>query len=366
MGACTPAPVPADNKSLSAIAHLMDSLENADAFSGSLVISKSDSVVFEAYYGLANRTFNVPVTRDTRFDMASVNKSFVAALVLLACEEGKLALDDKLNERLPFPVDPSLHPEITLHQLLTHTSGLPDYDGVAPELRAHGFARFKRLHFTNQEYAEFIAGLAPVANPGERFYYSNFGYHLLCIVLEEQYQKDFNALLQEKICGPLNMENTFNSIDNEAVFENVATGYQFDENAGEWRKNNFIDLTLGRRIFTTAKDLQQWGAAMLDNRLLSDSSRLMMQTNHLGGLEEKLSYGYGWVVYGPNQTFAMGDLGINTPYIIHGGATEGFKAMLIIEQEEGWIVSLLSNSGNRTNEMELGKKLIHHLLKLKE
>ena len=327
-------------------------------FSGSIAVSHNDSLVLAHQLGLANRVWNIPVSAETRFDIASLNKSFVAGLIMLAVEEGKINLEDKFVDVLQMPYSGKFDSTITIHHMLTHTSGLPDYDAIPEELRQNGFARFKRMHFKNPDYVDFISRLKPVATPGTRFYYSNFAYHLLSILLEDIYDSSFNALLQEKICVPLELVNTFNSIDNEAVFEHVAEGYLYDENSNEWKSNSFIDLTLGRRIFSTSLDLQKWGMAMTNNRLFRAESRQIMHKNHLAELTGDLSYGYGWVVYQKGESFKMGDLEIDMPYIIHGGETEGYKSMLVVINNGEWVISILANSGNKTNEMELIKRIV--------
>lgn len=341
---------------------LLENIHADDRFHGCVVIGNQDTVYCQKAIGLANRSWDIPMTLDVRFDIASLNKSFVAALVLLAVEEGKLRLEDRLSDVLShYTAAANFDSQITLHQMLCHTSGLPDYDRVSEDLSAHGFARFKRLHFDNEAYVTFISELKPVASSGERFYYSNFAYHLLCILLEDTYQTSFAEILQEKITKPLGMENTFSTTSNKAVFPRVAEGYNYIESGAHWERNNFIDLTLGRRIFSTASDLYRWAQAMNDDRLLNKHSRSIMQQNHLSNIGADFSYGYGWVVYGKKEKYRMGDLGIDKPYLIHGGSTEGYKAMLVIINEGEHILTLLSNVGNRTNEMELTKAIIQIL-----
>ena len=353
--------VPPDPR-YAAIDTLLLTENEAGRFSGSVVIGNQDSMLYERHLGTANRVWNVSVDHETRFDVASVNKSFIAALILLAAEEGKLRVTNRLTDLLSgFNYQGTFDSAITVHHLLSHTSGLPDYDGVPKELSADGFMRFKRLHMTNAEYVDFISKLPPVAPPGQQFYYSNFAYHLLSIVLEEIYQQPFAEILRLKICEPLNLQQTFSTTANQAVFPRVAEGYDYVEDKNRWVRNRFIDLTLGRRIFSTTYDLYLWGKAMNDDRLLRDSSLQQMQRNYLEALTHEFSYGYGWVVFETDEQFAMGNLDINEPYIIHGGNTEGYKAMLVNVNRGNLIFSLLANTGSQTNEMELTKKIIHIL-----
>ncbi|HAA24152.1 MAG TPA: hypothetical protein DCP28_37310, partial [Cytophagales bacterium] len=140
----------------------------------------------------------------------------------------------------------------------------------------------------------------------------------------------------------------------------VAEGYLWRE--GAWERNGFIDLTLGRRIFTTGRELYRWGQAMTDDRLLPDSLRQQLYANHLQGVNSPIAYGYGWVPYTPGGAYPMGNLELDRPYIIHGGNTEGYRSLLAVVNEGEYTVALLFNVGDRTDETELAKKILHLLI----
>jgi len=334
-----------------------------DRFHGSISIGIQDTMLFEKQYGIANRDWNIPITAGTRFDIASVNKSFIAGLILIASEEDKINLDDRLVDLLKsHRYRGEFDEQITIHQLLTHTSGLADYNGVSKDLSANGFVKFKRSHFNNDEYVDFISQLEPRAKPGQLFYYSNFAYHLLCIILEDLYQLPFPDILQQKICIPLNLIHTFSSTANEEVKPQLAEGYDYDQESATWKRNNFIDLTLGRRIFSTSLDLLKWSRAISNGEILSNTSRTIMCQNHLSDITDELSYGYGWVICDKNTKSKMGDLEIDLSYRIHGGSTEGYKSMLIDIEQGRYTISFLSNSGQRTNEMNLAKNIVKLIL----
>ena len=342
---------------------LFQGAHDMDEFHGVVLVGSRGKVLFEKAYGIANRVWDIPMRKDLRFDIASVNKSFIAALILLAVEEGKVSLETPLVELFPnAESEEDFHPNITLHHMLSHTAGLPDYDAVLDDDTMEGFKRFKRKHFTNAEYLEFIRQLPTVGEPGQQFYYSNFAYHLLAIILEEIYDQSFGELLLEKICEPLGMQHTFSSSSNEEVFPNVVEAYNYVSETGSWTRNNFIDLTLGRRIFSTAGDLFLWGEAMNDDRLLSKASRDVMLTNHLQGINKNISYGYGWVIFDGAGDYGMGNLGLDANYIIHGGSTEGYKAMLYNINQGEYTVAFLSNVGDKTNEMKMARDVAQILM----
>ncbi|NGP75279.1 beta-lactamase family protein [Balneolaceae bacterium YR4-1] len=325
-------------------------------FSGTVTVSSGETTLFSKATGIADRSWDIPMQPDYHFDIASINKSFIVALILLAVEEEKVSLQDNLTDLLSgYTYSGQYHKDITIHQMLSHTSGLPDYDSVEPELSANEFLRLKRMHFNNAEYVDFISNLKPADEPGEKFYYSNFSYHLLAIILEDIYESEFNSLLQEKISRPLNLSNTYSETSRRKVHQEVAEGYTLKD--GEWLRNDYIDLSLGRRIFSTSRDLYRWALAMDDTTFLRKESLRLMKTNHLQDISNRVSYGYGWVIHEDNTNYEMGKLPTAKPYIIHGGSTGGYKSILVNLNNGEWIISILSNSGNQTDELKMAQDI---------
>ncbi|WP_200975044.1 serine hydrolase [Echinicola sp. 20G] len=350
------------NFTVSRLDSLIVAENKMDQFHGSILVGSQDEIIYHSAIGLADRNWNIPVSLDTHFDVASLNKSFIAALVLLAVEESKLKLEDSLKDLLSnYQYQGNFDSNITIHHMLCHISGLPDYDSVNDSLSKHHFKAFKRLHFSNKGYVDFISQLPKIDFPNQQFYYSNFAYHLLCIILEDTYHTSFPELLKTKICQPLGLENTYSTTSNETIFPELAEAYNWNPDSKSWIKNNFIDLSLGRRIFSTSEDLYKWAKAMNNNQLLSPASLQQMQTNHLAHLTDQIAYGYGWAIFDRKGHYKMGNLDLPQPYIIHGGATEGYKSMLINIDHGTYIVAFLSNVGDQTNEMTLAKKIAHIL-----
>ncbi|MEO1655051.1 MAG: serine hydrolase domain-containing protein, partial [Bacteroidota bacterium] len=335
----------------------------AKRFDGTVVIGTKDAVIYSQAWGLANRVWDIPLEPEHRFDICSLNKSFVAALMLKAEEEGKLSLNDPLVDHLKdYTYTGHFDSNITLHQMLSHTSGLPDYEQVAPELYKDWGRAFKRKHFSSASYVDFISQLSVKGKPEGQFYYSNFAYHLLMIILEDVYQMPFAELLKVKITRPLSMDRTFSPISNETVFKQVAEGYNYEKKTDSWKRNQFIDMSSGRRIFSTAFDLYLWAKALDSPGILSEKSRDLMFRNHTKAINPDISYGYGWAVHDGQKSYRMGNLGIDRKYIIHGGSTEGFKSMLINIEQGQYIISFLANTGDQTNEIRLAQQIVAILI----
>lgn len=342
---------------------LFQSRFQQDLFHGGVVISNQAEILYEKYFGIADRSWNIPFEKNTKLDIASVNKSMIAALVLKAVEEEKLNLEDRLIDLLSeFSYEGRFHPDITLHHLLSHSSGLPDYGDIPDELQQDQFLKFKRLHFSNESYVNFISSVEPINSPGKQFYYSNFAYHLVTIILENVYEMPFGNLLEEKLTRPLGLTHTLSESNNRMIVSNLAEAYSYQAETDTWVKNPFIDLSLGRRIFSTPHDLQRWAQVMDTPGWLTNTSLDLMKQNHLSDISTMISYGYGWVIFDGETEINMGNLNINLPYIVHGGSTDGYKAMLININSGEYIISFLSNVGNRTQEMQLAQKLTNILI----
>lgn len=345
---------------------LIVSEHQAKRFDGTLVIGTKDSIIYQKAIGIANRVWDIPMQMNHRFDICSINKSFVATLVMKAVEEKRLSLDSHLSDYLKtYSYSGSFNSDITIHQVLTHTSGLPDYAQVAevyPELFEDLGRMFKRKHFSTEEYVDFISNLPTIGNPGEQFYYSNFGYHLLTVILEKLYQQSFSALLDQKICQPLSLENTFSTASNRDIYKRIVEGYNYEGKTDSWKRNRFIDFTIGQRISSTAYDLYLWGKEMNPPSLLDANSAALMQTNYTKNVNDDISYGYGWAVFDGQGDYQMGNIGIDRKYIIHGGNTEGYKSMLINIENGTYIIAFLANTGEQTNELELAGKIASILI----
>lgn len=338
--------------------NLVNSEHQSGHFDGSLTVRHQGKLIFSKSVGQASREWKIPMRKNHRFDIASVNKSFIAALTLKAVELGYFNLQDPLMKVLPkLNLEGDFDNGITIHQMLSHLSGMNDYGGIEEGLQENNFLKFKRLRFTNQAYVTFLSEVPMVGPPGEQFYYSNFAYHVLCVVLEEAFQLPFDDVLQKHIVKPLKLKNTFASSLNEAVKPNLVSGYNYDPDRSTWLTNDFIDLTLGRRIFSTAEDLALWTESIGQSGILSQSSWDAMLTNHVATLNQELSYGYGWVIHDQKGSYRMGKLPTTKPYFIHGGNTGGYKAITVNMNNGDWVFSALSNIGDRFDEMGFATKI---------
>lgn len=337
-----------------------DSQPELPNFSGQLFLKSEllDDAIYLAE-GMAHRNNGVRVDSNTIFDIASINKSFIANLVLQAVAERRWQRNTGLNELMErYGFECRFSPKVNLHKMLCHRSGLGDYDDLDSLWKRDNFRSYKRMHFSNEAYLNFLSQ-QKAQSPDSAFYYSNFAYHVLAILLEEEYQKPMDEILQDKIANPLRMQALRSPKSRREVIDNLAVGYQMRE--GQFLANEFIDLSLGRRIFCNAHDLMLWLEADCGASLLPDSLRPLIRENIVADLGEANSYSYGWVPFKKGEHFRMGDLDLNQDYIIHGGSTEGFQSLAISVNQRETNLVLLANNGDGRALFERAKSILKKL-----
>ncbi|WP_293003382.1 serine hydrolase [Nevskia sp.] len=303
-------------------------------FSGVVLVADDGRPVYRQAFGLANREWRQPNRLDTRFRIASVTKTFTAVLVLQSVEAGRLTLDTTLAEVLP---ETAAQPfgKVTIHQLLTYSSGLPDTDQTT------GFALYQQ----RLSAAEFVARVAvgdPVTAPGTAFKYKNLDYRLLERVLETVEGQPFPALVAARIAQPLGLRNTF-ALASEAIVPNLASAYFVDDDQpGVLRADPpCFPETYGAAgsLVSTVGDLLAFDAALRTHRLLNaESTRVMLTSN------PSLGYvAYGFWVY-PCQVGGQA-----TECAERQGSIAGSNALWLRDLRHGRSFIVLSNS----NEADL-------------
>jgi len=202
------------------IDELISRYQQGGYFNGSILVAEHGKVIYEKGVGYANMRMHTPNTPQTKFGIASISKQFTAALVLMQVTNGNLRLDATVSEILPW-YRKDTGSRITIEQLLRHTSGLPpDYD--APEF-GDGVAAAR--HAEPKAFAQSVCQRALVSEPGTRWNYSNCGYILLGIILEQITATSFDEILQSQLLRPLEMNDT--GMDNNSLVRlGGAVGYQ--------------------------------------------------------------------------------------------------------------------------------------------
>ena len=298
-------------------------------FNGSVLVAENGKLVFKKGYGLANMEWNIPNAPDTKFRLGSLTKQFTAMLIMQLVEQGKLRLEGKITDYLAdYPK--AAADKITIHHLLTHTSGIPNYTDFAD------FRTFERNRFKPADFIKKFSELPLTFEPGSTFAYSNSGYFLLGFIIEKITGNTYENVLQANILTPLQMNNTGYDASYK-ILPKRASGYE------KWNlkyeNTSYIDMSIpyaAGSLYSTVEDLALWDQALYSDKLLSASSKAIMFTPY------KSEYAYGWGV-GKMQ---IGQLKDSVQVMNHQGRLNGFNTSLIRIPKNKQLVVLLNNAGD--------------------
>ena len=324
---------------------LVASFEARERFSGVVLVSQNGRVLFRKAYGLANREWEVPNTVDTKFRIGSLTKPFTSLLIMQLVEQGRIAVGGKIADYLPY-YRKDTGAKITIHHLLTHTSGLPMFSkNPLPEERLGPYPV--------REFVEKYCSDDPGFEPGSAFLYSNCGYFILGAVVEAVTGKTYEEALGQMILKPAGMTNT--GYDHpERILPKRASGYGVDNGVlfNARYQNMSIPFAAGA-LYSTVDDFALWDKALASNSLLSKELTETMLTPHVAGE----GYGYGWYV--AKDTAA--DPSRPVTVCSHGGGITQFSCLVVRRIEERILVVIFSNVyGTRLGAMSKGIVNILH------
>lgn len=316
----------------------LEALARDREFSGIALVTQGDQVLLESCHGPADRAAGTPVTPATRFGLASMCKMFTALAALDAVRRGELALHRPVVDLLPASRRPStLFAEVTVHHLLTHTSGIGDYaeeDPAMPGYLADYASLWHDLPSHRMErvddFLPLYRDLPPAAPPGAGFHYCNSGYLLVGAVVEEVTGQEFNALVTERVLGPAGMADSgYFRLD--APEPDLATGYY--RTGDGWRSNVFSIPVVGGPdggAFATARDIDRCLRGIASGALVGPELRDLMLTPHVPAYDD-VAMGHG-VFVRPDGSFG------------HGGGDPGVETLARHFPESDTSVVLLCNT----------------------
>ena len=293
-------------------------------------VTRHGETVVERAYGMADLEHAVANTPEAILEGGSVSKQFTAAAIVLLVLDGKLTLDDDI--RTYVPELPDYGQTITLHHLMTHTSGLRDWGSVAS---ISGWGREQRSHDHDDVIDILSRQTALNFEPGHEYSYSNSGYNLLAVVVDRVSRMSFADFSTTRIFEPLEMHSTQWRDDYRRIVPGRSSAYNRTDDG--WEINRPIEYVHGNGgILTTVGDLGIWNQALTDGRLGGqDFLRLMHQQGRLND-GTQISYAGGLQV----GTFA----GVSS--VTHTGSTAGYRAFLARYPEQGLSVAMLCNASN--------------------
>lgn len=288
-------------------------------FNGSLLIAQNNQVVMDTALGYGNLDNKVVLTKETPFYIASLSKPITAITIALMAEKGLLSLDDhaaKFVDSLP-----AYAHNITLKQLLNHTSGIKDYENI-----------FTKKGLTNKDVIHWLHSQDGLAfEPGAKFEYSNSGYIILALIIENVAQTSYARFLKENIFDPLGMQHT-TVYESNTIITNKATGYDHNKEV-----DDYSILTTGDGgIYSTTGDLYKLDQALKANQLLSAKSIHLLYLTPVLQDGAPSKYGLGWFVE------KTGDVLIAQ----HTGGLAGFRSLFWSDLSNGNTIIALTNQGD--------------------
>ncbi len=298
-------------------------------FNGTVLVARGGKVLYQHAFGLANREWGVPNDLETRFEIGSMTKQFTALLVLQLVNEGRLRLDGHISDYLPF-YRRDTGSRVTLGQLLSHTSGVPNFISLPGFLEGPA----SRTHHSVKDFAQKYCSGDLEFEPGTKFHYSNSGYFILGAILEAVSGKSYEELLRERIFEPLGMKNS-GYAHSEAVIPHRAAGYE--RSRAGFQNARYYDMSIpfaAGALYSTVGDLLLWDKALYGQQLLPAKLRNLLFKPNLE------NYGYGWGILIP----AAGSPYAGESIPMHGGAIFGFQSVIqrIVTYKE--TIILLDNS----------------------
>jgi len=324
----------------SEINELMSAYADNGQFNGTILVKKGENIIYENAFGLANREWNIPNTMDAKFLAGSIGKSITAFMTLILVNDGLIDLNATINDYIPEYSGPGKY-KATIHQMLTHTSGIPDH-GAIPNLSK----KLVRWSYNTDQYLVLIKDLNLKFEPGTGFSYSGIAYNLLAIICEKVTKKDFAVLLQERLFIPLGMDNSKHD-KNLDIDLKRASGYEYHLLEG-YMNPSYIDMSLIKGsggILTTVEDLSKFNDECFNSqKLLSEDLYKRIFTRYV---KDWQYYGYGWWI-----TDRL--VGHDTLTLIsHGGSTDGYKAYSTRILNDSIDIIMFQNNYYRT---EIGVK----------
>jgi CubicO group peptidase (beta-lactamase class C family) len=302
------------------IDHLMRDYQG-DVPGACLAVLQNGAPILKRAYGFADMEGRVAATTATNYRLASMSKQFTGAAVLLLTEAGRLSIDDPIRKWLPSL--PEAADGMIVRHLLTHTSGLVDYEDVIPQERSTQLRDVDVLRLLEGENRRHFP-------PGSQYRYSNSGYALLALIVERASGEGYAEFLQQRIFRPLDMQSTLAFEAGVSAIAHRAFGYSAA--GGGWLRTDqsLTSATLGDGgIYSSVDDLAKWDAALGGGGLLRPASLRLAFRTWVGTDDPQVQYGFGWRISGDTCW--------------HTGETLGFRNVILRYLECGLTVLVLTN-----------------------
>ncbi|WP_037322365.1 serine hydrolase [Salegentibacter sp. Hel_I_6] len=300
---------------------------SGDDFSGTILVAQKDKIIAERAYGLSSIEYDVKNNIDTKFNIASITKMFTAVAALQLYEQGEIALKKPIGEYLPDYPNETVRNSVTVHQLLTHTSGLNNF-------YVNDLDKIKNSHYHKiSDFVPLFANDTLLSKPGTQYDYSGTGFVVLGLIIEKVSGENYYDYIRKHILEPSEMIAT-SEIAVDSVVKNKASGYTSHFGQNKTLKKNEYYLTKASPAgfyYSTVGDLFKFSKALRNHKLLNNETTSLMLEPKVKGYNTHLGYGIDI------------DNRYNQTIIGHSGGWYGIHAELIDFTEDNYTVVILSN-----------------------
>lgn len=309
-------------QNLTKIDSLLQEKYQPNAPGATFLISKNGNIIYKKAFGLSNLELNLPMHTENVFEIASITKQFTAISILMLMEKGQLNLDNEITKFIPdYPTNGN---KITIHHLLTHTSGIKDFT------RVKGLNGISKQDLTPLELIDFFKNEPIDFVPGEKFKYNNSGYIILGYIIEKITGQSYGDFVEEQVFKKLGMTSSQYGSHRE-VIKNRALGYHNKDGYINRRQVSFTLPYSSGALMSNVNDMFKWQEAVKNNLLISKETTEKVFTNYTLNNGEHINYGYGWHIKDIN--------GVSTRE--HGGHFFGFKSMgVYLPNEDIYVIGL--------------------------
>jgi CubicO group peptidase (beta-lactamase class C family) len=313
------------------IDQLIQKYNEFNYFNGSALVANNFEVIFKKGYGFANVEWNISNDSETKHRLGSITKQFTSMLIMQLVEKGKIKLNGKITDYLPY-YRKDTGDKVTIEMLLTHTSGIPSYTS-REDFRDKVMRKFYKPDDFVKEYCSGNLEF----EPGKQFLYNNSGYFILGAIIEHVTGKTYEEALQKNIFDPLGMQNS--GFDrSEKILPKRAAGYE--RTITGLVNAPFLDMSLpyaAGSLYSTVEDLFLWDKTLQTERLISAGYRDEIFKGRVDAFGGK--YAFGWSILKKN----IGNE--DCEVITHGGGINGFNTINYMVPNRGLVVILFSNAG---------------------
>ncbi|GGH41735.1 penicillin-binding protein [Paenibacillus silvae] len=321
-----------------AVEKVKEVMEQND-FSGVVLCKQNGQMLFQLARGYANRSDERLNDVNTRFGIASGCKIFTAVSIAQLAEQGKFSLESRLQDVLNITF-PAWDPQITVHQLLTHTSGIPDYFDEEVMQDFSELWKDRPVYIMEQlrDFLPMFQQLPMKSAPGERFHYNNAAFIVLGLIVEQHAGVSFASYVQEHILKRCGMQDS-GYFRTDQLPRNTATGY-IDADDGGWTSNIFSIPVQGGAdggAYVTAPDMMRFWDALMSHTLLSEKMTSYLLTPHAYDEDEEY-YGLGvWLELEEEKIFKYHVMGFDPGVSFMSGVypEHGVQLVVISNQESG-------------------------------